>query len=560
MRVHPACSTVTHWGNYAEFILGPSFQCRFSSGSGSIHKPSNTLCLGCGSNLQAYDPDVKGYIPPSVEYGFSGGWKKRWVGVQGRVVTNVPGGVDSAPMSSVRIKTTRIYCQRCYRLQQYGRIEHPVGFDFGRRIPSSRVLLDEIISSIPSRSVVLHIIDVLNLESSSLPEIYEKLSRKGVSVISVVNKMDCLPTCEGATADSISKWTRGLVKVLRRNVGPDGKPNLVALSSASGEGFANLETILSKFISIKNPKDIVVVGSVNSGKSMFCNRFLAHIGFKHLGHIHFQRGVGGVTRSSVPGTTQGRVVFPLHDGISLVDTPGISVNGSMLSYMVSSDDFKSLSSGRKLQPPVFTVKEGKTLFIGAMASVSLQAGLSAQIAPFVSPQVTLHICKRSNADDVLRRKAGTFLYPPFTDPRTGIVTTGQQEWTKHRVRVFCAPSRSYDDIVIEGLGWISVYGHGHKLLDICVPRGVNVFRRPSMLPKFIRLHGSSVAGFRSRGRSLRMTKLKRKLTRIAKENGSRETWRDGTHTAEMKQKYMGNEPPDPDLVSEETQNSYVVVQ
>ena len=519
---------------------------------------SNKLCLGCGSHIQTNNPDSIGYIPPTVEEGFSGGWKQRWAGLRGQVVVNVPSGVDSASTSQMSFRSTRLYCQRCYRLQQYGRIEHPHQPDGNIRFAASLISVDDIIASIPQRSVVIHIVDVLNLEISSLPEIYEKLHRRNIPIISVVNKIDCLPRCEEASVGSISRWTRQLVKVLRRNAGPDGRPNLVALSSATGEGFADLERLLSKFISAGCPRDIMVVGSVNSGKSTFCNRFLSHIGFKHLGYINFQRGIGGITRSPIPGTTQKSISFPISDGIVITDTPGISIPRSMMSYMRTSNDFRSLICGKTMQPPIFTLRQTNTLLIGAMARVSVQAGVSAQIAAFVSPNVTLHICRRSSSDEFLRRKAGTFLYPPFVDNQSGTSPTLSEEWVTHRVRVFCGPSRSYDDVVIAGLGWISVYGHGHKILEVSVPKDVNVFRRPSMISKLIRLHGASSANFRSRARSLRMGKYKRKLKRRMNMNESKQTWRDDTRATEKSHLHIDSEPATSQLICKQTQHSYVV--
>ena len=70
-------------------------------------------------------------------------------------------------------------------------------------------------------------------------------------------------------------------------------------------------------------KYLYVVGRVNSGKSTFVNRFLHHIGYRHLGSVNFKRGVGGITRSPLPGTTAHFISFALPRGFRLIDTPGV---------------------------------------------------------------------------------------------------------------------------------------------------------------------------------------------------------------------------------------------
>lgn len=71
------------------------------------------------------------------------------------------------------------------------------------------------------------------------------------------------------------------------------------------------------------------------------------------------------------------------------------------------------------------------------------------------------------------------------------------QWSRHRVEVFASsPARAYDDVSIAGLGFFSVAGGGssggggggRRLLEVVVPKGVKVFRRPALLPTMIQ-HG-----------------------------------------------------------------------
>lgn len=522
-------------------------------------------CIGCGSNLQSENQVLDGYIPKSTIERFSDGWRRYLVGIRGKLVSDSPNHTESTSGHILRQRVVRVYCQRCFRLQQYGRTESPEVFRSPSIMHSRRHTIDESLSSIPRRSLVLHVIDVLNFEDSLLSEMYEKLHRMDVDVISIINKIDCLPSQGGLDRRPLLQWAMKFAKVLRRNVGPDGKLNLVAVSSASGEGMQFLENRMAKCISGNDQKDIFVVGSVNSGKSTFCNRFLKHVGYRHLGHVQYQRGVGGVTRSAIPGTTRNHLSFRLSKNIAFFDTPGISLSGSMYSHMSCSDDFRSLCNGTTLQPPVFTLKADKELLLGAMARLKLESGNSVQISPFISPKVTLHICGASNASEFLQRKAGTFLYPPFmhsTGTETEIIEKSHSilshEWTTHRVRVFCSPSRSHDDIVISGLGWVSLYGHGHKILQITVPGGVRVFRRPSILPNFIQQHGSCKFAFRSRGRSLRVSKYKRRITRQGRGRNLKETWREDNRQNEELHRPERDGSPCHELISADSEGAYIM--
>ena len=547
-------------------VITPTSRCneqRFSSSGTEI--PLRQSCIGCGSTLQTVNPAFDGYIPMTSIGKFNDGWRRYLVGVRGRMMLEVPSSTESHSEQVLRQRVIRVYCQRCFRLQQYGRQESPTDLMRTSLMRTRDTGIDQLISRIPRRSLVVHIIDVLNFEDSLLPEMYEKLHRIDTDVISVLNKIDCLPLNFELDERMILKWATGFAKVLRRNIGPDGKLNLVAVSSASGDGMDSLESRMAQYFSKNDKKQLFIVGSVNSGKSTFCNRFLKHIGYQHLGHVQYQRGIGGVTRSPIPGTTLNHVSFRLSENISLFDTPGISATGSMLSHMSCPDDFRSLCSGAKLQPAVLTLKEDKELLLGAMARIRLESGNSAQISSFVSPKVTLHLCRASTAAEFLRRKAGTFLYPPFSQTSKIDMDTNRKnhpilldEWKTHRIRVFCGPSRSHDDIVISGLGWFSLYGHGHKIVKVTVPAGVRVFRRPSILPNFIQQHGSCKFAFRSRGRSIRVSRYKRMVARKNRRCSLKETWREETRQDEAVHRPVREGTPCYDLLSQESRHSYIV--
>ena len=314
---------------------------------------------------------------------------------------------------------------------------------------------------------------------------------------------------------SVVSWACRLSRILLSSTGIDGKLNVIPISSKSEFNLDLLEKRVGMYLSERDSKDIHIVGRQNSGKSTLANRFLHFIRYKHLGRVHYKRAVGGITRSPLPGTTVDKIRVHLGDDICLLDGPGIEAENHISKYFSSSEDYRGMYTGQRYQPLSHVLKEGKCLIIGAMCRLEVASGSSAVITCFTSPQATVHICNANSAIELLERKAGTFLYPPHSqapnanNPDGNIHPIVNAKWVRHRVSVYCGPSTSHDDISISGVGWFAVSGQGHKEVDVFVPEGVQVFRRPSMLPHFLQRSGASPFNFRLRGRSISINRRKK---------------------------------------------------
>jgi hypothetical protein len=207
----------------------------------------------------------------------------------------------------------------------------------------------------------------------------------------------------------------------------------------------------------------------------------------------------------------------------------------------------------------YALREGKEMLVGGMVRMKLISGSIAQVASFISPKITIHICKSQNAVDLLKRKTGTFLYPPHID-NLGTVEHPimKEDWIRHRIAVYSGPSTAHDDIAIGGLGWFSVYGHGHKTFEIFVPKGVHVYRRPALIPKYIRIHGTERFSPRNHGRSLGVNKRKKEIVKRIRDDYRKCHWRKTTSEAEddcLNPKYNDSAN---DLVSDDTLSIYNV--
>ena len=93
---------------------------------------------------------------------------------------------------------------------------------------------------------------------------------------------------------------------------------------------------------------------------------------------------------------------------------------------------------------------------------------------FTSNLCTIHKTKRELVEDVYARQAGKLLYPGYS---------GEVEWEKHTFEVTCHTSkRAAKDIVVHGLGWVSITGFGSAVFDVYVAKGVGVGIREPLMP------------------------------------------------------------------------------
>ena len=494
------------------------------------------ICRGCGVTTQTSFPGVSGYVPKSVVEFFNNGWRKRLITPRGVPTDELQRNSDVGRRSDskFRAKSSMLYCQRCFRVQNY-RIDSDISYtdSSSNSSKSSRdgsspasLMMDKIAANVPDNAVVITTVDILDFESSIVPEIFETFSRRGVPVIGVLTKLDCLPVIEAQFVEILT-WAEKTSNLLRKCRGDDGRLNVVPVSSVNEKGFDKLESRLAQYISSKNPRPIYVLGRENSGKSTFLNRFLRYIGYKHLGCVHYKRGVGGITRSPFPGTTAEFIRIPVGPELDIFDSPGIPLTGTIHRYLTLSEDFRDISWGHSLQPKTLSIKEGKSLLIGALCRIEVTSGTSAMISSFVSPKVTIHVATKSRAEDLLKRKAGTFLYPPHVSgDSAGVHPIADVNWVKHKVETYCGPSNARDDIVVSGLGWFSICGNGKKIIHVWVPEGVNVFRRPSIIPNFVQRFGAQPFYHRMQGRGLTVNKKKKEVIKSLRQQKEKTKWRD----------------------------------
>lgn len=485
-------------------------------------------CAGCGAWLHSDDPEEHGYVPKEAREQFAdSGRRKTKKEPKGVPVEWVPDGVEVLrnPSGKYRVRTRLLICQRCYRLQHYHRTIGPVQGGFyrmegGREWEHEAEIVEKIVRRMRRHSLVLMIIDVMDFESSVVPELFDACRNRKFPVIFLVNKVDCLPlkmTPGSKGLENVKLWVRRMSRQIR-NVHVN---DVILISAANAYGFNQLEERLRHHLEPNDPRNIYVVGRVNAGKSTFVNRFLWYVGFKHQGTVFHSRAVGGVTRSPVPGTTLHFVSFGLPKGFRLVDTPGIPSRCQISGLLAEGIDLYSALPRKRLQPISYALHAGRSLLVGALARVDQVKGAFSFVTCFFSNEVTLHVCHTNRAEGLLERKKGDFFYPPHYREECDRIGP----LVRHRVEVFGSSDRAWDDVVLAGLGWIAVSGFGTKELDVWVPRGVKVFRRPSILPREVKNHGVKTFYPKMRARGPRISRKKRGAVQARRDKELRDALR-----------------------------------
>lgn len=335
-----------------------------------------------------------------------------------------------------------VICQRCFRIKHYNEI--------------ASVTLDQdeflrLLSSVANKkALVVHIVDIFDFEGSMIGGLQRFIGNN--PVLLVVNKIDLLP--------KVSNWNR-----LRNWVQQQAKEaglkveDTILVSARKNIGFDRLVETLGD---LRKGRDVYVVGATNVGKSTLINRLIQD----------YSDLQGELTVSPYPGTTLDVVEIPLDDGKQIVDTPGI-VYRHRLTELVPKRYIKSVLPDKPIKPMVYQLNEGQTLFFGSLARFDFIRGNRRSFTCFVSNGVNIHRTKRERADELYAEHRGELLQPPAREDLDELPA-----WQKHPIRVKAGKEM---EILISGLGWITVNGVDSADLEIYAPKGVRVVVRPPLL-------------------------------------------------------------------------------
>ena len=303
------------------------------------------------------------------------------------------------------------YCMRCFRLNNYGEYES---------VTSNNIDFDKIINGInKTKDLVLYVVDILNVPKN-LMEIKDMIKN---DCLLVLNKRDLLP---------LSVKNEKLIEYFKKN--DLGFLDILIVSSEKNIGMDELFKKINKY---KKSNNVYVVGYTNAGKSSLISKFIKDYG-------------DGNTRLSIaplPSTTLNKIMIPINNKLSLIDTPGIIDNSNIINY-VNEKMYKKLNSKKEIRPKTYQVSKNQSLLIGDMIRINYLEGDRNSITFYIPNEIKISRC-RFNSDKCSN------LTPKEYDILFG------------------------EDLVINGLGFIKIVASCK--IEVVINKDILVFTRKSMI-------------------------------------------------------------------------------
>ncbi|CAI9099751.1 OLC1v1036615C1 [Oldenlandia corymbosa var. corymbosa] len=377
-------------------------------------------------------------------------------------------------------------CARCHSLRSYGQVKNQSAenlipdFDFDRLI-STRLMKP---TGVADSTVVVMVVDCVDFDGSfpkraakslftALEESKEgsKLNKRLPKLVLVATKVDLLPS--QISPARLDKW-------VRRRAKANGAPKLSGVYLVSARKDLGVRNLLAFIKQLAGPRgNVWVIGAQNAGKSTLINAFAKKGGIK----------VTKLTEAAVPGTTLGilRIGGILSAKAKMYDTPGL-LHPYLMPMRLNREEQKMVEMRKELQPRSYRIKEftllpGETIHVGSLVRLDLnQASVKTiYVTVWVSSNVSLHLGKTENADEIREKHGGVRLQPPIGADQ--VCQLGN--WVKKEVK---ASGSSWDvnemDVAVAGLGWFSLGLKGEASLTLWTYDGVEVtLREPLVLDR-----------------------------------------------------------------------------
>ena len=315
-------------------------------------------------------------------------------------------------------KTDASYCQRCFRLNHYGdlQINMKQGID-------SDVVLSQIVTK---DALFLWVVDIFDLEASFIKALNRQLFQK--DIVLVVTKCDLLPKSLGF--EKISKFVYSRLKEYEINV---KEILLTGLNFDTEEIFAAIEDYYQN-------RPVIVLGMANVGKSTFINNLM------HKNDL---------TASKYPGTTLDLNELKIGQ-YDFIDTPGLYCEDTLLLY-VKEEYLKMMLPNKRVKPKIFQLKNSQSLAIAGLIRLDFIDCKKVSVVFYANNLLDIHRCKVDNADNYWEshyEELEPKLEIPLKDFKASTIISHLDRY----------------DIVINGLGWVSVRGDLAKIVAYHHPK------------------------------------------------------------------------------------------
>lgn len=252
-------------------------------------------------------------------------------------------------------------CMRCFRLKNYGEYES---------VSSSLVNYEQILGTVNrARDLVLYVVDVLNIPKD-LKEIRKYLKN---DIILVLNKRDLIP---------LSVKDEKLIEYIKEQ-GLEFTDIIVV----SGEKNYNMDLLYRKICKYQKTSSVYVVGYTNAGKSSLISKFIKNYG----------DGDVNLTVSPLPSTTLNKIIIPIDNKITLIDTPGIIDNSNMINF-VDKKMYKRLNSKKEIKPRTYQLGKNQCLVLGDLVRIDYVEGDRNSLTFFIPNEIKIkRVSSRSDS-------------------------------------------------------------------------------------------------------------------------------------------------------------------
>ncbi|PWA44869.1 P-loop containing nucleoside triphosphate hydrolases superfamily protein [Artemisia annua] len=369
-------------------------------------------------------------------------------------------------------------CARCHSLRNYGQVKNQTAenlipdFDFDKLI-STRLMRP---TGTADSTVVIMVVDCVDFDGSFPKRAAKSLfaaleggrdsvqrSKKLPKLILVATKVDLLPSQISPTR--LDRWVRHRAKA-------HGAPRLNGVYLVSSKKDLGLRNLLTFVKDLAGPRgNVWVIGAQNAGKSTLINALAKKGGVK----------VSKLTEAAVPGTTLGilRIGGILSAKAKMYDTPGL-LHPYLMSMRLNREEQKMVELRKELRPRTYRIKQGQTIHVGGLMRLDLNEASvqTIYVTIWASPNVSLHLGKIENAEEIWSKHAGVRLQPPNGVDRVS-------ELGKWEAREFKVSGTSWDvnsiDLAAAGLGWVSLGLKGEATITLWTFDGIEITSREPLV-------------------------------------------------------------------------------
>ena len=157
----------------------------------------------------------------------------------------------------------------------------------------------------------------------------------------------------------------------------------------------------------------------------------------------------------------------------IIDTPGVLVKDSMQAHLEKAA-LKYIIPRTEVRPITYQLSSKQSIIFGGLARFDILDGPKAGYTIYASRDLEVQRCKLDRADTTFNNLVSKKKIRPTSHTITGVESLTDEENT------YVLPVGKKVDIVISGLGWISVKGNG-QTIKVKAPRGILTIIRDAMI-------------------------------------------------------------------------------